>query len=443
MLAPPNSPGRTLGRRSGRRSNAWPVVRYRCAKERVVEFGTTVFGGTALRLGVQMRSGGGFGWLRYIPPLPPRLRRLRPPAPWPDAEAHPPAALRSHAATQVDPAAVEAAFARGRVPDFVAVHSESIKWLLRHSWAWLFATQPSVKRALGKSDAARSAPKADVPAALAPPELSRLIREEARRLGISQIGFTRADPRYTFQGAPDPGDTNIIVCVLEQDYAATQTAPSSRAERSAMMAYAALESREADLVRFILGLGYFARPNGFGSLEGIAIHYGEQAGLGQLGLNGQLLTPAAGSRARLALITTDAPVELGHPVDYGVPRLCDQCQLCVRRCPPGAIPNVRKPKRGVVKASIKPERCLPVVAQTHGCAVCMKVCPVQRYGLDAVHRHYERTGDILGKGSDELEGYVWPPDGRYYGPGEKPRITRELISPPGWPFDKDATGEPK
>jgi ferredoxin len=324
------------------------------------------------------------------------------------------------------------------VPNFTAVHATSIMWLLAHSWSWLFATQPAVKRALRKSDAARRAPVASERAPLDPAELSRLIRVEAKRLGISEVGFTKADVQYTFDGAPDPGDTNIIVCVLEQDFKATQTCPSSKAERAAMQAYAALESREADLVTFIRGLGFDARPNNFGSLEGLAIHYAEQAGLGQLGLNGQLLTPLAGSRARLALITTDAPVELGKPVDYGIPALCDQCQLCVKRCPPGAIPNLRKPKRGIVKASIKPERCLPVVSQAHGCAVCMKVCPVQRYGLAAVHEHFVATGDVLGKGSDELEGYVWPLDGRYYGPGEKPRITRDLISPPGWPFEKGA-----
>jgi epoxyqueuosine reductase len=84
---------------------------------------------------------------------------------------------------------------------------------------------------------------------------------------------------------------------------------------------------------------------------------------------------------------------------------------------------------------------MPVVAQAHGCAVCMKVCAVQRFGLQAVLDHFVESGEILGKGSDLLEGFTWPLDGRYYGPGQKPRITRELIAPPGWPFDKNA-GQP-
>jgi hypothetical protein len=87
-----------------------------------------------------------------------------------------------------------------------------------------------------------------------------------------------------------------------------------------------------------------------------------------------------------------------------------------------------------VKAPIKIDRCMPVVAQSHGCGVCMKVCPIQRYGLERVTEHLMLTGTILGKGSDELEGYDWV-NGRHYGPGEKPRIDADLIHPPDLVLD--------
>jgi ferredoxin len=125
-------------------------------------------------------------------------------------------------------------------------------------------------------------------------------------------------------------------------------------------------------------------------------------------------------------------------VDYGIHAICDQCQLCVRRCPPGAIPNYRREHRGVVKAKIKIDRCMPVMAQSHACGVCMKVCPVQRYGLERVKEHLAATGTILGKGSDELEGYDWV-DGRRYGPGEKPRLDHEFLHPPDLVLDATRT----
>jgi epoxyqueuosine reductase len=121
-------------------------------------------------------------------------------------------------------------------------------------------------------------------------------------------------------------------------------------------------------------------------------------------------------------------------VDYGIHAICDQCQLCVQRCPPGAIPKQRAYHRGILKAKIKPDRCFPILAQAHGCGICMKVCPVQRYGLDAVKAHHAETGRILGKGTDELEGYDWI-DGRHYGPGQKPRMTEQLLHPDGLVID--------
>ena len=35
----------------------------------------------------------------------------------------------------------------------------------------------------------------------------------------------------------------------------------------------------------------------------------------------------------------------------------------------------------------------------------MIVCPIQRYGMKPVMEHYVETGEVLGKGSESLEGY--------------------------------------
>ena len=84
--------------------------------------------------------------------------------------------------------------------------------------------------------------------------------------------------------------------------------------------------------------------------------------------------------------------------------------------------------RGIGRAA----RCFPVVAQATGCSVCMKVCPVQRYGLAAVLDEYKRSGRILGEDRDELEGYRWPLDGRHYGPGTRPFLDAGFFEVPGF-----------
>jgi ferredoxin len=228
------------------------------------------------------------------------------------------------------------------------------------------------------------------------------------------------------------------VCVLEQNWEATQAIPSTRGERAAYHAYTKLGPMVNELAEYVRSLGYVAQANE-GTGRGVSIHYAVEAGLGQLGMNGQLLTPFAGSRCRLMLIHTTAPLALDKPKDYGIPAICDLCKVCVRRCPSGAIPTKREYHRGVYKIKIKTERCVPMLAQAHACGVCMKVCPIQRYGLPAVIEHFEETGAILGRGTDELEGYHWPADGRHYGPGEKPKsaVTNAGLHPRGWDYDKD------
>jgi ferredoxin len=131
-----------------------------------------------------------------------------------------------------------------------------------------------------------------------------------------------------------------------------------------------------------------------------------------------------------------------QPIDFGIEGLCDRCQICVRRCPVGAITSIRKEHRGITKAKINTKRCLPLMMQSSGCSICMKVCPVQRYGLPAVLENYEKTGRILGKDTDDLEGYDWPLDARHYGPGVTPHIPDTVVRPPGYHFDAARTEPP-
>jgi len=384
-------------------------------------FGTTVIGPVAVAaFGPRGR------WLRHVPTLP---RNDVPTGWWPDPSPDTPEALRTVPGIWRDPEAEQEAYEAQRVVNPIHVHPRATEFVLRNGWKFVIPSAPRTHRAFARIAQARAVqPSAHVaPPATDPARLTDAVREEAKRLGLSRIGFAAYDPKYAFPEADPLGydEGSVIVAVLEQGWTPTQNIPSSRSERHAMRVYNELVQRTSALAEFIHTKGFRAQPHSFAG-EMLVIHYGVEAGLGQLGLNGQLLTPQAGSRCRIALITTNATFVHDTPKDYGVHALCDECQLCVRRCPPGAIPLKRAPFRGVTKAKIKLERCLPTMAQSHGCAVCMKVCPVQRYGLDRVKEHWVRTGEILGKGTDELEGFDWI-DGRHYGPGEKPRITSEFL----------------
>jgi Pyruvate/2-oxoacid:ferredoxin oxidoreductase delta subunit len=373
-------------------------------------------------------------WLGRLP-LPPR--RYTPPPVWRPAEHDVPDDLKTVAGIWRDSEAEEAAFREGPLYPPTRLYPEVWDWARRVGWSHNIPTFPRRMRALDRQEAVlRSTPDGEPPPA-DPVALTAEVRTEAARLGLSEVGFAPYDPKYTYGDAGAFETGTVIVCILEQDWEITQAIPSASTEREVLVLYADLLERTCALASFLQARGFRAEPDNYHG-EHIVIHYGVQAGLGQLGLNGQLLTPQAGSRCRIGLITTNASLVHGKPRDFGMHAICDKCQLCVRRCPPRAIPKRRNPYRGVTKAKIRLDLCWPTMAQSHGCGVCQKVCPIQRYGLDAVQGHLDATGEILGKGTKELEEYTWI-DGHRYGPGQTPTLSKRFLRPDSLPILNDLT----
>ena len=316
-------------------------------------------------------------------------------------------------------------------------------WALVELWQSLVPVAPRLVRAVDHTKRT-GGPAAARPASRSAAEWSEWVREEARRLGMSTVGMAAYDERYTFAGHVDEvSGSQVIVCVVEQNWKATQTLPGPVGEQTALSTNAEIIEMTAQLADVITAAGFRAHAH---STEGIAVihHYAVESGLGQMGINGQLLTPEAGSRCRLAMITTEMPLELDSPRDFGIPAVCDECHACVRRCPAGAIPLKRSWYRGIEKSKLNLARCFPVVAKANGCSVCVKVCPVQRYGLQAVLDHRTSTGEILGVGTDELEGYDWPLDGRHYGPRQRPKLDPTFFEIDVFPVNRDGSvrGDP-
>lgn len=256
------------------------------------------------------------------------------------------------------------------------------------------------------------------------------IRKQARKLGFHEVGFTHYDRHYTYASKKRWVKFDHAICLaLEQDYAQTQTIPSLEAEFTHFGTYETEGALALQLGDYIRSLGYYAQIHSPNDNSGAYIPMFVNAGLGQLGANGQLLSPHFGSRARLMIITTDAPVTYDNPIDYGIHKFCQECQVCVNRCPGRALVKEKVWYRGVEKNKLVYDRCRPIMARYEGCAVCMKVCPIQRYGMKPVMEHYIETGDILGKGTDNLEGYSIRDKG-YFGPGELPHFDRGIFDFP-------------
>jgi epoxyqueuosine reductase len=376
-----------------------------------------------------------------VPSLPPWFRRAYVPSrgTWEIPELTIPSRLLSVPGIRRDSVAEEAAYRQQPLRDLRVQNPWLAGYTLQHLWRVSVPASPRLQRASRRAQATSHAVVSRTECTIGEPSaLTDAVRAHAVEIGLSAIGVAEFDPKYAFIDHAAGWSTlveTIIVCVLEQNYHSTQTIPSARAERGALAANAMVMDLAAQLAEFLHRLGYRAGAEPLGGRQ-VAINYAVASGLGQLGLNGQLLTPVAGSRCRLSLVQTNAPLRRDAPADYGVTRLCDECQVCVRRCPVGAIPAKRGIYRGIEKAKINTVRCWPVVAQSHGCGICMKVCPVQKHGLNVVMDEFERTGKVIGKDTDELEGYDWI-DGAHYLPGERPKLSRAFTKPLDFPLKLD------
>jgi epoxyqueuosine reductase len=107
-----------------------------------------------------------------------------------------------------------------------------------------------------------------------------------------------------------------------------------------------------------------------------------RSGLGWVGKNALLVTPAFGPRVRLATVLTEMPLPSGHAETVGH---CGECRACARSCPAGAIKGTPweagLPREELVDAHRCWETATRLAAERVGaanavCGVCVKVCPI-------------------------------------------------------------------
>jgi len=107
------------------------------------------------------------------------------------------------------------------------------------------------------------------------------------------------------------------------------------------------------------------------------------AGLGELSRIGELvLNPFVGPRFKSVVLTTDLPLEVDQPIDFGLQKFCGHCMKCARECPCDAIPFGDKVMfNGYEMWKPDVERCTRYrVTNPKGsaCGRCMKTCPINK-----------------------------------------------------------------
>jgi len=110
------------------------------------------------------------------------------------------------------------------------------------------------------------------------------------------------------------------------------------------------------------------------------------SGLGEVSRIGEIiLNPFLGPRMKSGVITTDMPLQVDKPIDFGLQKFCENCNKCARECPSGAITaGPKKMFNGYEIWKSDAEKCGRYrITNPAGsmCGRCMKTCPWNLEGL--------------------------------------------------------------
>jgi ferredoxin len=233
--------------------------------------------------------------------------------------------------------------------------------------------------------------------------ITRLVKELSHHLGADEVGIARLNPAYVYSHVgrgPEPWGEPIdnthryaIAFTVEMKYDNVEAAPRLAITEETARAYLDAAVISITLAQFIRDLGYPARAHISGSNYQIMLPpVAYDAGLGELGRHGYLISRKFGSRIRLGAVTTDMPLIPDRPIVFGVQDFCDICRRCAVNCPSGSIPAGEKTDvRSVRKWPLRIESCFHYWrAIGTDCGLCMKVCPFS-HPPTAVHNLIRRA----------------------------------------------------
>jgi ferredoxin len=216
-----------------------------------------------------------------------------------------------------------------------------------------------------------------------PALLSAAIKRAAKLIGVSLTGICQLNPDWLYANTEIPADcTTAIIMAIEMDPEGIATSPAIPAAAATGVGYSRMGFVLALLGEFIRNLGYTAIQ--CGNDTGLSIPLAIDAGLGQLGRHGLLITPQYGSRIRLCKIFTNLPLQPDKPIDFGVTEFCRNCKQCADACEVEAIskteptltPACVSNNPGVLKWPVNAELCYEFWCDNGGdCSTCIAICP--------------------------------------------------------------------
>jgi reductive dehalogenase len=233
--------------------------------------------------------------------------------------------------------------------------------------------------------APNKAPGTDDPAAMA-----RHIKATAYFLRADIVGICELPPYavYSHSMATDePIELNhkyAIAIVIDQDWKTSEASFGNDWISTSMsfISYSTSAFISCILADYIRRLGYPARAHHVRNYQVVVPPVLLWAGIGEMCRVGDIvLNPFLGARFKSAVVTTDLPLAIDKPIDFGLQDFCSKCGKCARYCPSESIPfgeDATVMHNGYQKWANDVDKCTKQRIGNKlgsGCGVCINVCP--------------------------------------------------------------------
>jgi reductive dehalogenase len=283
-----------------------------------------------------------------------------------------------------------------------------------------------------------SPPSGSLPEKIDPARAAMIVKGFARRIGADIVGICRVNPAWAYsrRGEIFYGNWNdwgreipeplpyAVVIATEMDHENVGAGPHTPALFESACNYGKGAYLTTLLSRWFAGMGYRAVAQHSRRYDLNMVPLAIDAGLGELGRFGYLISDKFGPRVRLFAVTTDMPLAPDAPVDLGVEGFCRRCLKCADSCPSRSIPAGEKTVvRGIEKWKLNEETCFDYWAKVDtDCSICMGVCPYSRpnRGIHRLARRVIRRSRLARAVFPAIDNFI-------YGKRWKPRPVKAWI----------------